>query len=66
MTSQIADTVMEGLLPEGAVVFAVAKHMCMVMRAVEKQNSIITTSAIRGRFKSDHRTREEFMGHIRS
>ena len=43
-----------------------AKHMCIVMRGVEKQNSIRTTSAIRGRFKSDHRTREEFMGHIRS
>ena len=66
MTSQIADTIMEVLQPKGAMVVAEAKHMCMVMRGVEKQNSIMTTSAIRGLFKSDHRTREEFMGHIRS
>lgn len=65
MTSQIADTLMEVLQPKGVMVVAEAKHMCMVMRGVEKQESIMLTSAIRGLFKSDHRTREEFMGHIR-
>ena len=56
MTSQIADTLMEVLQPKGVMVVAEAKHMCMVMRGVEKQNSIMLTSAIRGLFKSDHRT----------
>lgn len=64
MTAQIADTLMEVLQPKGVMVVAEAKHMCMVMRGVEKQNSLMLTSAIRGLFKSDHRTREEFMGHI--
>lgn len=66
MTAQIADTLMEVLQPKGVMVVAEAKHMCMVMRGVEKQNSQMLTSAIRGLFKSDHRTREEFMGLIRS
>ncbi|WP_297814230.1 GTP cyclohydrolase I FolE [uncultured Helicobacter sp.] len=65
MTAQIADTLMEVLQPKGVMVVAEAKHMCMVMRGVEKQDSLMLTSAIRGLFKSDHRTREEFMGHIR-
>lgn len=66
MTAQIADTLMEVLQPKGVMVVAEAKHMCMIMRGVEKQNSQMLTSAIRGLFKSDHRTREEFMGLIRS
>ncbi|MBX7490060.1 GTP cyclohydrolase I FolE [Helicobacter turcicus] len=66
MTAQIADTLMEVLQPKGVMVVAEAKHMCMVMRGVEKQNSQMLTSAIRGLFKSDHRTREEFMGLIRN
>ena len=66
MTGQIADTIMEVLQAKGAMVVAEAQHMCMVMRGVEKQNSIMITSAVRGLFKSDHRTREEFMGHIRN
>lgn len=66
MTGQIADTIMEVLQAKGAMVVAEAQHMCMVMRGVEKQNSMMITSAVRGLFKSDHRTREEFMGHIRN
>ncbi|AWI33832.1 GTP cyclohydrolase I FolE [Helicobacter apodemus] len=65
MTTQIADTLMEVLQPKGVMVVAEAQHMCMIMRGVEKQNSIMITSAIRGLFKSDIKTREEFMGHIR-
>ncbi|MGP1580681.1 MAG: GTP cyclohydrolase I FolE [Wolinella sp.] len=65
MTAQIADTLMEVLQPKGVMVVAEAKHMCMVMRGVEKQQSIMLTSAVRGVFKRDSRTREEFMGHIR-
>lgn len=64
MTSQIADTLMEFLNPKGVMVVTEAKHMCMLMRGVQKQTSVMTTSAIRGRFKSDAKTREEFMGHI--
>lgn len=65
MTAQIADTLMEELQPKGVMVVAEAKHLCMLMRGVEKQQGIMLTSAIRGAFKQDHRTREEFMGHIR-
>ncbi|MDA3968629.1 GTP cyclohydrolase I FolE [Helicobacter sp. A82] len=65
MTSQIADTIMEVLQPKGVMVIVHARHMCMKMRGVETQDSVMITSAVRGLFKSDHRTREEFMGHIR-
>lgn len=64
MTGQIADTIMEVLQPKGAMVVCEAKHLCMVMRGVEKQQSVMVTSAVRGLFKSDSRTREEFMGLI--
>ena len=65
MTSQIADTLMEVLQPKGVMVVAEAKHMCMVMRGVEKQNSMMMTSAIRGLFRKEQKTREEFMGLIK-
>lgn len=65
MTAQIADTLMDFLAPKGVMVVAEAQHMCMLMRGVQKQNSTMITSALRGRFKSDAKTREEFMGHIR-
>lgn len=50
MTSQIADSLMEHLSPKGVIVICEAKHLCMVSRGVEKQNSIMKTSAIRGVF----------------
>lgn len=65
MTAQIADTLMEVLQPKGVMVVAEAKHLCMLMRGVSKQQSVMVTSAIRGTFRQDPRTREEFMGHIR-
>ncbi len=64
MTQQIADTLDELLSPRGVVVVAEGYHMCMMMRGVQKQNSITTTSAMHGIFKSDSRTRTEFLNLI--
>jgi len=61
MTQQIADTLYEYLNPEGVAVVVEARHMCMMMRGVEKQNSIATTSAMLGVFRDDARTRHEFL-----
>lgn len=61
MTQQIADTLEEYLKPDGVAVVAEGFHMCMMMRGVEKQNSITTTSAMLGSFKEDARTRSEFL-----
>ncbi len=60
MTRQIADTIQEYLQPQGVAVVAEALHMCMMMRGVEKQNSVTTTSAMLGAFK-EPKTRTEFM-----
>lgn len=64
MTKQIADTLFEILAPEGVAVVAEGYHMCMMMRGVQKENSITTTSAMHGCFKDDVRTRNEFLGLI--
>ena len=61
LTDQIADAVMEVLEPHGVGVLIEAVHLCMAMRGVEKQNSRTLTSAVRGIFRSDIRTREEFL-----
>jgi GTP cyclohydrolase IA len=61
MTRQIADTLFEALNPDGVAVVIEARHMCMMMRGVEKQNSIATTSAMLGVFREDMRTRQEFL-----
>lgn len=61
MTQEIADTIAKYLTPRGVGVVAEAYHMCMMMRGVQKQNSITITSAMHGVFKSDARTRNEFM-----
>jgi GTP cyclohydrolase I len=61
MTQQIADTIEKYLSPRGVGVVAEAYHMCMMMRGVQKQNSTTITSAMHGIFKSDARTRNEFM-----
>ena len=61
MTQEIADTIDEYLSPKGVGVVVEAYHMCMMMRGVEKQNSTTTTSAMHGIFKSDARTRMEFV-----
>lgn len=61
MTTQIANTLMEQLDPQGVAVVLRAEHLCMRMRGVEKQNSAVTTSAMLGIFRSHHETRQEFM-----
>lgn len=61
LTDQIADAVMEVLEPQGAGVVIEAAHLCMMMRGVEKQNSRTVTSALRGIFRDDPKTREEFL-----
>lgn len=61
LTDQIADAIMEVLDPHGVGVLIEATHLCMAMRGVEKQNSRTITSAVRGIFRSDIRTREEFL-----
>jgi GTP cyclohydrolase I len=61
MTQQIADTLFEILEPDGVAVVIEARHLCMMMRGVEKQNSSATTSAMLGSFREDERTRNEFL-----
>jgi GTP cyclohydrolase I len=61
LTTQIANTLMEELDPLGVGVIIRAEHLCMRMRGVEKQNSIVTTSAMLGAFRTQQATREEFI-----
>ena len=60
-TEQIASAINDVLKPQGVGVIIEAYHLCMMMRGVEKQNSKTITSAVRGLFRSDQRTREEFL-----
>jgi len=61
LTTQVADALMESLHPLGVAVVIEAKHLCMMMRGVEKQNSVMKTSCLLGVFKEDARTRGEFL-----
>lgn len=61
LTDQIAEAVCEVLRPRGVGVVIEASHLCMMMRGVQKQNSKTITSALRGTFRSDPRTRDEFL-----
>ena len=61
LTHQIAHTLYDALKPRGVGVVIEAKHMCMVMRGVEKQNSYATTSSMLGVFRKSLSTREEFL-----
>ncbi|MEO1763096.1 MAG: GTP cyclohydrolase I FolE [Cyanobacteria bacterium J06629_18] len=65
LTLQIADALQGLLKPQGVAVVVEASHMCMVMRGVQKPGSWTVTSAMRGVFAEDARTREEFMNLIR-
>jgi len=65
LTQQIAKSVQKVTRAKGVGVVIEAKHLCMMMRGVEKQNSSMTTSAMLGRFRDDHRTRTEFLTLIR-
>jgi len=66
LTEQIADAIMDTIEPKGVAVVVVARHMCMEMRGVEKINSNTTSSALRGLFKKDEKTRAEFFSLINS
>ena len=65
LTSQIAQTLEEKLSPQGVGVIIEARHLCMVMRGVEKQNSAAMTSAMLGCFRTNKQTRDEFLSLIR-
>lgn len=64
MTEEIANAIMAEVDAEGVGVVCRAKHLCMMARGVEKQNSEMTTSAVLGSFRSDARVREEFLSLI--
>ena len=61
LTDQIADALQATLEPAGVGVVVEASHLCMMMRGVEKQHSKTVTSALRGAFRDDPRTRDEFL-----
>jgi GTP cyclohydrolase I len=64
ITAQVADAVMRRLEPRGVIVVISAQHLCMAMRGVRKPGSVTMTSAVRGIFKSDQRTRAEALSLI--
>jgi len=61
LTTQIAETVLAATGAAGVGVIIEARHMCMMMRGVEKQNSLMKTSSMLGSFRSDQKTRDEFL-----
>ena len=65
LTSEIAESIEKILNPVGVGVVMEGMHLCMMMRGVQKQNSYAVTSALRGMFKTDPRTRNEFLNLIR-
>ena len=66
LTKQIADAIQTAVDPVGVAVVIEAKHLCMMMRGVEKQNSRTVTSALRGAFRDDPATRAEFLQLVHS
>jgi GTP cyclohydrolase IA len=65
LTNQIANTIQEQLNPQGVGVIIEARHLCMVMRGVEKQNSLAVTSAMLGAFRDNKETRDEFLSLVK-
>lgn len=65
LTKQIATTIMTSIEAMGVAVVIEAQHLCMMMRGVEKQNSVMTTSCMLGVFRKRHSTRSEFLNLIR-
>ena len=65
MTTEIADAVVDAIAPQGVGVIVEAQHLCMMMRGVEKQHSATVTSAMRGAFKTQMQTRNEFLSLVR-
>jgi len=66
LTKQIADAIQDAIEPLGVGVVIEARHLCMMMRGVEKQHSATVTSSMLGAFRNEHETREEFLSLIRS
>jgi len=66
LTNQIAKTIKEVLQPFGVAVVMEGKHLCMMMRGVEKQNSFVTSSAMLGDFRTERATRMEFLNLIQT
>lgn len=64
LTQEIAQELEEVLNPVGVGVIIEAQHLCMMMRGVEKQNSVMITSSVLGSFRKDQKTREEFMSFV--
>jgi GTP cyclohydrolase I len=64
MTTEIADTIVDGLKPDGVGVIVQAEHLCMIMRGIKKPGSAIVTSALRGTFRRKAETRAEFFSLI--
>ena len=65
LTRQIAGTILDKIAPEGVGVVMEAQHMCMTMRGVEKQDSLMVTSAMLGNFRAEQATRAEFLNLIK-
>jgi GTP cyclohydrolase I len=65
LTTQIAETINEKIHPRGVAVVIEAQHLCMIMRGVEKQNSVAVTSSMHGVFKENQNTRNEFLNLLR-
>ncbi len=65
LTRQIAETIDQKIRPRGVAVVIEAQHLCMIMRGVEKQNSVAVTSSMLGVFKDNQNTRNEFLNLVR-
>jgi GTP cyclohydrolase I len=66
LTMQVAETINEKIHPKGVAVVVEAQHLCMIMRGVEKQNSIAVTSSMLGAFKDNQNTRSEFLNLVQT
>jgi GTP cyclohydrolase IA len=66
LTTQIAETINNKITPKGVAVVIEAQHLCMIMRGVEKQNSVAVTSSMLGDFKDNQDTRNEFLNLMHS
>jgi GTP cyclohydrolase I len=65
LTTEVADAIVDAIHPQGVAVILEAQHLCMMMRGVEKQHSATVTSAMRGVFKTQQQTRNEFLSLVR-
>jgi GTP cyclohydrolase I len=66
LTMQIAESIQQAIAPEGVGVVIEARHLCMMMRGVEKQHSAAVTSSMLGAFRNEENTRQEFLSLIRA